>query len=213
MKKLLQTLILPVTLLTVIIFLSIIITIYFLYVAFTHSPESAIYAAVSVPITIVLGLLYTLDRYLVKKIAYYKLNIGELIIGLLIFLYFAYQDSYMTINFHTDQDYILVLFDSKENSISRFEKKGLFSKELNLYHSNIEHLDRSLGLSKDLRINPPIEWKGVVYQEGYFTSKKDSIKYIYLFKEIRDTNRPKLNSIRASEVYIDSLLKREIKSK
>ncbi|WP_431161622.1 hypothetical protein [Flagellimonas beolgyonensis] len=212
MKKLLKKLILPVTLLTVITLLSIIITIYFLYVAFTHAPESAIYAAVSIPITIVLGLLYTLDRYLVKKVAYYKLNMGELIIGLLIFLYFAYQDSYMTINFHTDQDYILVLFDSKENSISRFEKKGLFSKELNLFHSNIEHLDRSLGLRKDLRIIPPMEWQGVAYQEGYYTSKKDSIKYIYLFKEIRDTTWPKLNSIRASEVYIDSLLKREIKS-
>lgn len=212
MKKSLKTLILPVTLLTVITFLSILITIYYLYVAFIYSSESAILAAVWIPITIVFLLLYIIDRYLVKKIAYYKLILGELTIALLIFIYFGFQDSYVAINFHTNQDYILVLFDSNENSISRFEKKGFFNKELNLYQKNIEHLDRSLGLRKDLRINPPVEWKGSYYHDGYYVLKKDSIKYIYLLKETSNTTHLKLNFIRTSDAYIDSLLKREIKT-
>jgi len=191
--------------------LSILIAFYTLYVAFTHASDFAIYPAVWIPVTIICLFLYAIDRVLTKKIPYYKLMLGELVIGILIFVVFSYQDSYTTINFHTDQDYILVIFDDRENSISRFEKKGFFGKELNFYNTNTAHLDRSIGLRKNLRIKPPEEWQGFFYTEGKYASKGDSIKYIYSFKENRDTTRFKSNFIRASESYIDSLLKQEMK--
>ncbi len=131
-KKAFKNLVFPVTLLTVITFLSLLIAIQALYIAFTNDHTAAIYAAITIPITVFLIFLYLIDRILVRKVSYYKVMLGEIVFGILIFLLFSYQNSYTDMNFHTDEDYILVIFDSKENSLEKFNKKGLFGKELNV---------------------------------------------------------------------------------
>jgi hypothetical protein len=83
MNKFLKTLkswVYPVTLLTLISIYAIYVTIQSLIIAFTHDHTAAIYAAVVIPITILILLLYVLDRVLIKKIAYFKLLIGEIVI-------------------------------------------------------------------------------------------------------------------------------------
>ncbi|MFO8146262.1 MAG: hypothetical protein R6U03_02615 [Gillisia sp.] len=213
-KKILKNLVFPVTLLTIITFFSLLITILALYIAFTNDHTAAIYAAISIPITVILMFLYIIDRMLIKKVSYYKVILGEIAFGILIFLFFSYQDSYIDINFHTDQDYILVIFDSKENSLEKFNKKGLFGKELNVYDTNTLHLNRSMSwknsmsLKRELRINEPKEWLGSFYTRGNYYFEGDSIEYIYLMKEFKEI--PNTNFLRQSEVYIDSLLKQKM---
>ena len=202
-KTLLKSLVFPITLLTIITFLSIIISIHALYVAFTIDP---IYAVMVIPITIVLIILYILDRFLIKRVAYYKLIIGETIIGIFVFLLFSYQESYTDINFNTNQDYILVIFDAKEKSISNFNRKGIFGKELNVDTNKI-HLDRTMAVRKNLRINDPAAWKGSYYKRGKYDFKGDSIDYIFSLKQ--KSVGP--NFIRQTDRYIDSLLQIEMK--
>lgn len=220
-KKILKNLVFPITLLTVITLLSLIISIYALYIAFSNDHTAAIYAAISIPITGGLIFFYLIDRWLIKRVSYLKLMLGEITIGILIFLMFLYQDSYTDvsfhtdndsytdINFHTDQDYILVIFNSEENSLPKFNRKGLFGKELNVYNTNKIHLDRSMSLQKDLRIKEPKEWMGSYVTQGKYYFEGDSIDYFYSFK--MDYENQRANFIRQSEVYIDSLLKREIR--
>lgn len=121
--------------------------------------------------------------------------LGEIAVAIFFFLVFSYPNSSTDINFHTDQDYILVIFDSNENSLEKFNKKGLFGKELNVYGTNTLHLDRSMSKRKDLRIIELKEWMGSYYFEG------DSIEY---------RENPNTNFLRSSEVYIDSLLNQEM---
>jgi hypothetical protein len=204
-KKTLKNLVFPITLLSIITFSGIIISIYALYISFTNDHTAAIYAAIAIPVTVFLIFLYIIDRLLIKKVPYYKLMIGEITIGIFVFFIFSYQDTYTAINFYTNQDYILVIFDSKENSLSKFNKKGLFGKELNVYNTNIIHLDSALSSKKDLRIIEPKEWKGSYYTRGKYYLEGDSIVYIYSFKEISNTNY-----IRQTDAYIDSLLKKEL---
>ncbi|MFC2110703.1 hypothetical protein ACFLSU_09060, partial [Bacteroidota bacterium] len=194
-KKALKDFVFPITLLTIITFIGIIVSFHALYIAFTTDP---IYAVIVIPITIFLIFFYIIDRFLVKKVSYYKLIIGEIIIGIVIYVIFSYQDSYTDINFHTNQDYVLVIFNSEENSISKFNRKGLFGKELDVYNTNKIHLDITMSLRKNLRINEPKEWKGTYYKRGKYEIEGDSIEYIYCFKQNQITNY-----LRQSDTYID----------
>lgn len=206
-KKILKNLFFPVTLLTLITLLSLILSIQALYLALTYE-NAALYAAVIIPITVFVIFLYIIERIFFKSVPYYKLMLGEIAIALVVFLLFSYQDSYTDVNFYTDEDYILVIFDSKENSIEKFTKKGLFGKELNVYDTNKLHLDRSMALRKDLRIIEPEECIGSYYNRGKYYFQGDSIEYIYSMKLLMGI--PNTNFLRQSEVYIDSLLKQEI---
>lgn len=78
--KILKSWVYPVTLLTLISIYAIYVTFQSLIIAFTQDHTAAIYAAVVIPITILILLLYVLDRVLIKKIAYFKLLIGEIMI-------------------------------------------------------------------------------------------------------------------------------------
>lgn len=205
-KKILKNLGYPVTLLTVIIIICLFVTIQALYIAYTNDHTSAIYTAILIPITIFFLFLYIIDRFLVKRMSYIILVIGEIVIGTFLYLLFSYQNSYTTINFNTDKDYILVIFDANENSISKFNKKGIFGKELNLNNINIIHLDSSMFLRKDLRINPPKDWKTGYYPIIKEDLKGDSIKYFYYSKESNKNNYK-----RDSEVYINRLFQKELK--
>ena len=202
-KKILKDLVYPVTLLTLVTFLSILISIHSLYVAVTIDP---IYAVMVIPITIFLIVLYILDRVLIKKVAYSTLMLGELILGIGVFLLFTYQESYTDVNFNTDQDYILVIFDAKENSIATFKRKGLFGKELKV-DTNTIHLDRTMAARKNLRINDPETWKGSYYKRGKYEFKGDSIEYIFSLHQ----KRIGPDFIRETDRVVDSLVREEMK--
>jgi len=199
--KILKRVIFPVTMLTVITLLSIIIAINSLYVVLINNGEGALYAAVTIPITLFLILLYILERLLIKTIPYAKLMLAEIVIGISLFFIFLYQNRSTDINFITNQDYVLVLFDSEDNSLLRFTKKPIFGKELNVYDTNIIHLNPSIALRKDLRINAPNTWERYTQYRSSCNMDEDSIEYIFISKK---TLKP--NKIKNCHIFLDSLL-------
>lgn len=202
--KILKRLIFPITLLTIITLLSIIFAINYLHAALTNNAEAALYAAVTIPVTLFLMLLYVLDRLLIKKISYAKLMLSEVGIAILLFFIFVYHNRSTDINFITNQDYVLVLFDSEDNSQLKFNKKPIFGKELNIYDTNIIHLNPSISLRKNLRINTPKQWERYTQYKGSCKINEDSIEYIFI-------SRKTLNSykIKDCQTFIDSLLNAE----
>ena len=198
LKKILKDLVYPVTLLTIVTFLSILISIHSLYVAVTNDP---LYAVIVIPIAIFLIVLYILDRFLIKRVAYATVMLAEVLLGVVVFLLFSYQDSSTDVNFSTDQEYILIIFDAKENSISKFTRKGIFGKELNVDTNKI-HLDRKMALRKNLMINEPEAWKGSYYKRGKFGFKGDSIEYIFSLRQ--KSIGP--DFIQQADSFVDSLV-------
>jgi hypothetical protein len=153
--KIIKKIFYPFTLLTLISIISVLASVYSLYIAISNDHTAAIYPAIVIPITLITLLFYIIDRFLITKMSYAKLMFSELIIGLFAFFLFCYQFSTIDINFFTDKEYVLVHFDAKDNSISKFHDKGLFGKELNIHNSNIIHLNSAWALQNNLRINVP----------------------------------------------------------
>jgi len=89
-KILLKKLVFPITLMSLVVLLGIILSIQALYVAFTNEHTAAIYAAVIIPLTLISFILYALDRALVTRIGFLKLNLLELL-ALAIFWFFFIQ--------------------------------------------------------------------------------------------------------------------------
>jgi len=79
LKLLLKKLIFPITLMSIVALAGIILSLQALYISFTHDHTAAIYAAVIVPLTMLALLFYAVDRFLIKKIPYWKLVVLELI--------------------------------------------------------------------------------------------------------------------------------------
>ena len=210
LKSIIKNSIFPITILTVITICALIVTIQALYIALTNDHTAVIYAAVTIPITLIVIFLYVIDRIVVKKVSYLKLMIGEFVIGVTLFLIFYYPDhtsennGSTTINFYTDQDFTLIIFDSNENSISIFNKTGRNGKVLNLYNTNIIHLDRTLLFDKDLKFNYPKHWEKFSVDRSTLQIEGDSIEYIYSSK-----NKFNTSYIKNSEAFVDSLLKLE----
>lgn len=191
----------PVTPLTVITPISIGIAIYSIYLGVTLESPAIIYPIIVVPIAVFILVLYVFDRFLIKKkVSYRILLIAELVLIAGCYLPLNYANSTSDIRITTDEDYILVLYDVHENSMDRFKKSGLFSKELLIYN-NIVHLDLSLYNRNDIRIFPPDSWKGTYQDHGNYMHEGDSIPYIYMLKT-RQANE----YARTQQTYIDSLL-------
>lgn len=185
--RILKSIIFPVTLFTVVTTISVIIAINAIYIMYTNDGESAIYAAVMIPITLLSICLYIIDRLLIKKISYIKLMLGEAVFIALAFLIFLYKNSTIDVNFYTNEDYVLVLFDSKENSLYKFTKKRIFGKELNVYNTNIIHLNSDMSLRKDLKINSPKQWERFTQNRSVYDKEGDTIKYIFSTRKIINT--------------------------
>lgn len=198
----------PVTPLTVVTPVSIVVAIHAIYVGLTLESPAIIYPMIVVPISVFIVVLYVLDRILIKnRISFYVLTITELILIAAVYLLFSYADSTTDIRITTDQDYILVLYDAHENSLDRFKKTGLFSKEL-LINNNIVHLDSSLQSRNDIRIFPPDNWMGISDHRGKYFYKGDSIPYIFKLRS-KQANEYK----RTQQTYIDSLLAQALQHK
>lgn len=185
--RILKSIIFPVTLFTLVTTISVIIAINAIYIMYTNDGESAIYAAVMIPITLLSICLYIIDRLLIKKISYIKLMLGEAVFIALAFLIFLYKNSTIDVNFYTNEDYVLVLFDSKENSLYKFTKKRIFGKELNVYNTNIIHLNSDMSLRKDLKINSPKQWERFTQNRSVYDKEGDTIKYIFSTRKIINT--------------------------
>jgi len=190
----------PITPLTVVTPFSIVFAIYSIYLGFTLESPAIIYPIIVVPITGLIIGLYVLDRYLIKVFSYYILTIAELVLLVGGYLQFNYANSTTDIHIATNEDYIFVLYDAEENSMDRFQKKGLFSKEL-LIDGNILHLNPSLRDRNDIRIFPPDSWIGIYEDHGYYFYNGDSIPYIYKLRS-KQANE----YVRSQQTYIDSLL-------
>lgn len=195
----LKNLVYPVTLLTVVSLLSILLSIYAIYLGFTLESPAIIYPIVVVPISAFILVLYIFDRQLVKRIAYYKLMLAEVILVLGGYLLYSYANSTTQIHMITNEDYILVLYDN-ENSVDRLSKKGLFSKEL-FVEDNVVHLDPSLISKNHIRVLPPESWLGTSHSSGNYFYKGDSIRYEYLI-----LNRKGNMYEKTQQTYIDSLI-------
>jgi hypothetical protein len=200
-KTFLKNLVLPVTPLTVITAISLVATIW-ASIVFTGNHSAALYAAVTSQITVFLILLYVIDRLIIRRLAYYKILLGEVLAVIFFFLFYSFQDSTININFHTDKDFILVIFDSKENPVSDFRRSGFWGRELNVYNQNIVHVDSLLSTRKDLRINQPEQWRGFSQNGGRFEINGHSVKYVF-----SSNNKPGTYSYKNPGAYIDSLLK------
>jgi hypothetical protein len=191
----------PVTPLTIVTPVSIVIAIHAIYLGLTLDSPAIIYPMIIVPITAFIVVLYILDRILIKKgFSFYILMITELVLITGFYLLFSYADSTTDIRITTDEDYIFVLYDAHENSLDRFEKKGIFSKEL-LISGNIVHLDSSLLSRDDIRIFPPDSWMGIYEDRGIYFYKGDTIPYTYKLRGLQANEYA-----RTQQAYIDSLL-------
>ena len=136
--------------------------------------------------------------------------IGEFVIGITLFLIFSNSDytaknnGSTTINFYTDQDFTLIIFDSNESSVSMFNQKEQNGKVLNLYNTNIIHLDSKFLFNKDLKFNYPKHWKKFSVDRSTLQIEGDSIGYIY-----SSINKFNTSYLKNSEAFVDSLLKLE----
>lgn len=185
-RKFFRNLVFPVTPLTVVTGLAVVITTIVLIQVSSESYSSALLAAICAAITFVLLVLYALDRLLVQHVLYRYMIWGEIILGVL-FFFFVTLESRMTevqihtdeLHVHPDQDYMLIVFDSKENTLDDFKRSGLWNQELHIEHQTIIHLDSALATNPRLRIKEPDHWMGYSEEEGRIQLDGRSVKYLF----------------------------------
>lgn len=178
-RPLLHKLFFPVSPLTVLSVLSVLVSVVALIRASTTNHSAAMLAAISMNLTFVILALYAIDRLLIKKLAYHNLVAGELVFGILLFIFVTFQDRTIELIIHTDQDFTLIVFDSKENTRDDFKRSGLWSQELQIEHQTIIHLDSTLATSPRLRIMEPDHWMGYFEEEGRIQLDGHSVKYLF----------------------------------
>lgn len=200
-RNFLKSLVWPVTPMTLITVVALVITAWAWVIYFIDKPSEAIVVAVTTVLSFLVVTLYVADRLLTKVIPYKSLALGEVILGVIIFFFYSYQNRTVNINFHSDKNFIVVLFDSKENTLSDFQGSGIFSKELNMDNTHIVHLDSSLASIQNLRINEPDQWNAFSQHEGRIEIDGHSIQYI-----LSSDNRTNPYLHRNPQPYIDSLL-------
>lgn len=168
---------------------------------FIDKPSEALVVAVTTALTVVTLTLYVIDRSLIRILPYRKLTLGEIVVGIVAFLFISFQNRTLDINFHTDKNFIVVLFDSNGNTLSDFQRSGIFSKELKVYNTHIVHLDSSLASFNNLRIMEPAQWDAFSRHRGRIEIDGQSIQYI-----LSSDNRTNPYLHRNPQPYIDSLL-------
>lgn len=169
---------------TPVIVLAVLSIIWSLVILVTSPPSAGLIVVLAFGITMGIFFLYVLDRILVRKIAFKTLVSGELFLGILLAFYIYYEQSTIDINIKTNEDYIVILFDSKENLLKDFPRKGVFGKELNL-NEHIVHVDSSLYGKENLRINEREEWTGFSQTEGKIKIQGQPVRYILRAKRNR----------------------------
>jgi len=205
-KSFLRKLIFPVSPLTILTALGVVITLIALIRVSVSSYSSAMLAAISASLTFTLLILYALDRLLIQHVAYRYLVVGEIILGVLLFFLMTLQDRTTELHVHTDelhiqtdQDFMLIVFDSKDNTLDDFKRSGLWSQELHIGHQTIIHLDSSLATNPRLRIKEPDHWMGYSEESGTIELHGRRVKYLF-------RSRAKTPAEQAALPSLDSLL-------
>jgi len=200
--KIFKKIFLPITLLTVLSLLCLIVLAEALYMNYA-SPNlfSGMYLSIVIPITLVIWVLYFIDRILLNKISYKVIILSEIGLSLLLFLIFSYQNSKTTIRFETNKSYVLVIFDSDKTSSITFQKKGLFNKEVVIKDTNLIYLNSSYEYKNELKIETPKNWIRTTTDQNNFTKDGKNVGYIF----VTNSELPKSYLIN-NEKYIDSLL-------
>jgi hypothetical protein len=211
MKTKFLRLFIPITPLLVVTLGLIGIAVYSLVQSFSEQPEYAIYPAVFLVLLGLAVILYFFERRLLKHVAYVKMVLAEVFLGFALYLGLSYSNATTQIQFNTDSDYILVLFDRPDSLLTEFESNGLFTKILTVNQGNVVHLNTALAKSSDLQIIEPAHWEGVYYQNGTFTRLGIDLNYIYCFNEKRNPIPANDNYLKTLPKYVDSLIARELK--
>ncbi len=200
--KILKKIFLPITILTVLSVLCFIALAEAFYMNYA-SPNlfSGMYLSIVIPITLVIWVLYFIDRILLNKISYKVIILSEIGLALLLFLILSYQNSKTTIRFETNKSYVLVIFDSDKTSSITFQKKGLFNKELIIKDTNLIYLNSSYEYKNELKIETPKNWIRTTTDQNTFTKDGKNVGYIF----VTNSELPKSYLIN-NEKYIDSLL-------
>ena len=185
-RKFLRKLVFPVTPLTVLTGLAVVITTIALIRVSSESYSSAMLAAISANLTFGILIFYVLDRMLVQRVAYRYLALGEMIFGVLLFFLVTFENRTTELQVHPnewpvhpDQDYMLIVFDSKENTLDDFKRSGLWSQERHIGYQTIIHLDSALATNPRLRIKEPDHWMGYSEEEGRIQLDGHSVKYLF----------------------------------
>ncbi|MCH4551435.1 hypothetical protein [Aestuariibaculum lutulentum] len=194
----------PVTPFTIVTILGIVIAIQSIYIGLTYESPMILYPIMVIPIVVFIFAIYVLDRFFIKSTPYYIIFIIELILSIGGYIGFKYMNGTNDIHFTTDKEYILIIYDAKENSMDRFSKTDLFSKELKS-NENVIHLNQSLYLSNKIRIFSPDRWNGGFEDNSYYFYQGDSIPYLYM----SNSHSPKDQKY-TEQQFIDSLLKLEL---
>ena len=203
-KTILKRLFFPITFLTLLTIASVIIAMNAVVNWLQYGGESAIYPAITLPIMVFFIALYVCDRWLVNKITYVKIMIGEGLIFVGVLFLFLFYNKTVDVQFETNSDYVVVLFDAKENTLSLFSDKGIFGKELIVKDKPILHLDAAMNLRHDLRVLSPKSWSGSIHNHGVYKPESDSVPYIFIMKHKLDTGNWKRN-----QTFIDSIIQNE----
>jgi len=200
-RNFLKSIVWPVTPLTLITVIALVIAAWEWIIYFVDKPSEALVVAVTTALTVVTLTLYLVDRLFIRILSYRKLVLGEVLVGIMAFLFISFQNRTLDINFQTDKDFIVILFDSNEKSLSDFQRRGIFSKELKVYNTHIVHLDSSLASINNLRIMEPAQWDAFSRHKGRIEIDGQSIQYI-----LSSDNRTNPYLHRNPQPYIDSLL-------
>jgi len=200
-RSFLKKVIWPVTPLTVVTVASVVVTAWAWIIYFIDKPSEALVVAVTTAISFWVVIFYVIDRLFIRVLSYRKLVLGEIVVGIVAFLFISFQNRTFDINFHTDKNFIVVLFDSNEKSLPDFQRRGIFSKELRVDNTHIVHLDSSLASVNNLRIIEPAQWDAFSRHRGRIEIDGQSIQYI-----LSSDNRTNPYLHRNPQPYIDSLL-------
>ncbi|MBX2923101.1 MAG: hypothetical protein KF746_12960 [Chitinophagaceae bacterium] len=105
-------------------------------------------------IFLIIGILF--DRFLVSKIAYKTLFIGEAVFLVIVVLWYTYSISYTEINIETSKPQFFVLYNEEGLQKKDIPSKGLFSKSIVIKSDTI--IKVNYDLYNKAQINPPESW-------------------------------------------------------
>lgn len=198
LTNILKRILFPLTPFTLLFIISVCILIYAVVIYVTITPGAAMLTAISGAITVALLVLYVLDRILINRFSYSRIVLAELTFIFLVFLGFAYQNRSTEINLKTDQDYIVVLFDSAPEALkynNTLRRTGLFSNSIETTEQFI-HIDSITFDREQLRFRYPEDWVPQTYM-GTVIHQGRMIDYIVTYKRYQ---------AEVKQVSIDSLV-------
>ena len=199
MKAQIKKLLFPITVASILLLISVVYSAIAIYIALSSTAEAAIYAAIAIPISLLLVVVFLIDRMLLRRFSYVKVLLAETIFFSMFVLFFLYQNRSVQYRFQTGQDAVLVLYDADENPSKPMKKTGLFSREM-VIDKNILHLKPAMVHEERLRMRWPENWTRFSVDQGILLINGDSVPYLFSTQNLlgnRYYQKP--------EAYIDSI--------